>query len=869
MTAERPDLHALEEEHVPTARSGFRQNRAEPTARSDRPHDLPSDHPRLGDMPAHRSFWSMLRADPRAALRWAMRGGRYAPFFHAPVRWLFGRDLLVSMRSIALYGAFGDELDHRDWMETDLEDLRAEELEEGGFWFDYVADTGDGQLAMYNMASLLLSDLHLDPAAASVSLQASASTQRLPRGRFLFMGGDTAYHVADNATLEQRVCAPFAWALAERQKSPETRPRHVFGIPGNHDYYDSLIGFNRLFRAPDNPHLPLADFRRRQRASFVALQLPLGYLFLGLDSQNGKLDRRQRELVSRCLAEHEGRGLIIATPEPATVFGAVVPEATRPFAALELPRPFLREAAFPAPHTLQLDLSGDVHHYARYADPAHPNYAYVVAGGGGAFVHPTQTSLGGRKASAWPPTAATRYPDPDESRRAISARLLCPWHIASGGGVFLLGGLLALITYLGAAFAPGMHELFVHEWLPRLPLRVAGPHTAGWDLASPVAQNFDNVLGPDAGATLGRSQLLVQEWLSLGLLGLFLLWAALASPGLFRRASERDERERKEVTFVHYAPMCAGALVSLVGMAVTYYTRAAQTQLQLPPFTASFLLLSYLVPLPLALVWIASYLATLPKQAKLRQLTAADSAPRWIAVLYGLGSALFGLLSYGVNSVAAFAADQAALGVVLLLSLGPVWMGYVQGAGRSLRYKLGYAALGALFGQLQLALPLLLATYAGLLTLLMSAALAVAIAGIAYRVHCRWSSPWIMLSAFALAGAGSIVLTLMAAELRPVDGRAFGVAFLAGGSFACIWFGFYLAVALGFGAHNNEAGGAARLDYYRHFIRFKLEPERITGFVIGFDKPAFKLEGNTASKSEPLLQIKLVERFELSRTPKP
>ena len=125
-----------------------------------------------------------------------------------------------------------------------------------------------------------------------------------------------------------------------------------------------------------------------------------------------------------------------------------------------------------------------------------------------------------------------------------------------------------------------------------------------------------------------------------------------------------------------------------------------------------------------------------------------------------------------------------------------------------------------------------------------------------------------MLGAFVIAGAGSIILTLMAAELRPVDGRAFGVAFLAGGSFACIWFGFYLAVALGFGAHNNEAGGAARLDYYRHFIRFKLEPERITGFVIGFDKPAPELEGNTAPKSEQLLQIKLVERFELTRTPR-
>ena len=883
MTTQRPEMRATEQEHVPATRSGFRQS----TAASAEHDGEPDARARLGDKPRYASLWQFLRCDPRAGLRWLLRGGKHAPFFHDPVRWLFGRDLLVSLRSIALYSAFGDELDHRDWMESSLEDLRDEPLEEGGFWFDYVADTGDGQLAMYDIARLLLSDLYVDDAGA-LSLTAGDAAQRLPRGRFLFMGGDTAYHVADSATLEQRVCAPFAWALADRlaaetggrepqslrsgsrdRRYDETDTRYVFGVPGNHDYYDSLIGFNRLLRAPDNPHLPLADFRRRQRASFVALQLPLGYLLLGLDSQSGKLDHRQRELMRTCLNEHRGHGLIVATPEPATVFDTVAPEAALPYAALQLPRPFAASAeqrAFPAAEQLQLDLAGDIHHYARYADPAHPNYAYVVAGGGGAFFHPTQTSHAPRGGASWPPRAAKLYPEPDQSRRVINARLLCPWRIARGGGVFLLGGVLSLVLYLGAAFAPGMHELFVNEWLPRLPVSLATPHTAGWELASPVVQSFDQVLGPDAPSSGRRSELLVEEWLNLALLGLFLGWAALASPGLFRHAAERDEHARPQLTASSYAALCAGALLCLLAMAVTYYTRASQTQLQVPPFAASFLLLSYLSPLPLAMIWVASYLATLQKQAKVRPLTAADSAPRWIAFLFGLGSALFGLLSYGVNSVAAFAADLAALGVVLSLSAGPVILGFAQGARRSLRHKLGYAALGALFGQLQLALPLLLATYGGARELIGSALFAVAIAGGAYRAQCRWSTPWLALGAFVLAGVGSIWLTLMAASLRPVSGFAFGTAFLAGGTFACIWFGFYLTVALGFGAHNNEAGGAARVDYYRHFIRFKLEPQRITGFVVGFDRPAVTLAGDTGDAS-PALQPRLVERFELSRTP--
>jgi hypothetical protein len=262
-----------------------------------------------------------------------------------------------------------------------------------------------------------------------------------------------------------------------------------------------------------------------------------------------------------------------------------------------------------------------------------------------------------------------------------------------------------------------------------------------------------------------------------------------------------------------------------------------------------------LLPLPLSAAWVGAYLATLPKQAKVRTIEGSDSLPRWIALLYGLGSAIFGLLSYGVNSVAAFASDLGAIGAAFCMLILPIAMGYGQGAGRSFGHKLGYAALSGWFGFLQLTLPLLLATYASALTLLGVLVLPIACAFIAYRAHCRWPSPFVLLATWVMAGAGCIALTLAAAKLQPVDGASFGVAFCAGGAFACIWFGFYLAVALGFNAHNNEAGGAARVDFYRHFIRFKLEPDRLTGYVIGFDRPAL----NPTQK----LQVKLVDRFEL------
>ena len=40
-----------------------------------------------------------------------------------------------------------------------------------------------------------------------------------------------------------------------------------------------------------------------------------------------------------------------------------------------------------------------------------------------------------------------------------------------------------------------------------------------------------------------------------------------------------------------------------------------------------------------------------------------------------------------------------------------------------------------------------------------------------------------------------------------------------------------------FNGHNNEVGGAARIERFKQFIRFKVEPNQITGYVITFDDP--------------------------------
>jgi hypothetical protein len=851
---------------------------------------------RIGPKPAYPTFFAMLRAEPLRTLRWLVwGGGTHAEFFRSPVRWLFGRDLLVHMRSIVVYGAFGEELDHRDWMTAESIDLSGAECEEGGFWFDYLADSGDGQLAMYDLACLLLGDLYIDTPEPGAAVDVNEGKLRLPRGRFMFMGGDTAYHVADDATLEERVCTPFEWALAERglgewARKTLTGPleRLVFGIPGNHDYYDSLIGFNRLFRAPDNPRLAIADWQRRQSASFVALQLPFDWWFYGLDSQKGKLDRRQREFIADSLHRNGHKRVIVATPEPATVFDAVQPEAARPFAALGLPRPFNEPSEstrprFPAGDEIHLDLAGDVHHYARYSVSTAPNYAYVVSGGGGAFVHPTQTTQAtgaAKSAAVWPPSAARTYPERNTSRCEITRRLLCPWRIFRGGGVFLIGGLCAALLYFGVFVAPGARDLFTTDIFPKLPFTSNPWQLYGWWSESQVVDSVSLVVAGDDGQAavpalamgLTRRALLSSESAALALL-IIVLAGGFASLRMFARATEPDSSKRDTVGAGSYGFVVVTAICALGAFGLMHYERSTvATLLPLTPLFSHALLTLYLATFFLSMLWTIGYMGTLPKQAKVRRLSSADSIPRWTAVIFGVGASAAGLFAYGGGSVAAFAADVVALLSAAILGLGPTAAACLQGAGRPLRVKLGYAALGTFFGALQVTVPLILAVHGSAFSITAAAVWALGMSLLALPVQRRWPSEWLLLAFWLAAGGGVLGIALWFGELQPITGSRFVVAFVAGAFFSCVWFGWYLAVAMGFNAHNNEAGGAARLDAYRHFIRFKVERDAITGYVIGFDHPCQDVGLGQASMrsmarrdaGQPTLQVKLIEAFRLT-----
>jgi hypothetical protein len=67
------------------------------------------------------------------------------------------------------------------------------------------------------------------------------------------------------------------------------------------------------------------------------------------------------------------------------------------------------------------------------------------------------------------------------------------------------------------------------------------------------------------------------------------------------------------------------------------------------------------------------------------------------------------------------------------------------------------------------------------------------------------------------------------------------VAGAAGSVIGCVEYGWYLAVSASMNGHNNEAGAASRIERYRQFVRFRVERDKLTGYVIAIDEPATEL----------------------------
>ena len=133
----------------------------------------------------------------------------------------------------------------------------------------------------------------------------------------------------------------------------------MFATPGNHDWYDGLVSFLRLFCA----NQWIGGWRTRQRRSYFALKLPNDWWIWAIDIQlDTYLDDVQLQYFTD-LKIGPGDKVILLTAKPswiAAIDGRVEPPTWKYLNFFE--ERMVRDAGA----RLVVTLTGDRHHYARY-----------------------------------------------------------------------------------------------------------------------------------------------------------------------------------------------------------------------------------------------------------------------------------------------------------------------------------------------------------------------------------------------------------------------------------------------------------------------------------------------------------------------
>lgn len=255
-------------------------------------------------------------------------------------------------------------------------------------WIDYTGDVGDGWNSTYAIAHHLAeSGRCFKYTDRDTGEEFQAETKR---GELLIFGGDEVYPTASREEYQRRLVVPYETAY---RYSTEPCP-HVFAIPGNHDWYDSLVAFTRLFTA--RPWF--AGWRTRQSRSYFALKLPHNWWLLGTDVQLGSdIDGPQmayfESLTGEMEKEFQKSGeparIILCHAEPHWIrtaqWGGDDPNYNE--SNLKLLERRLGK-------TIAVFIAGDIHHYRRH-ESEDKSTQKITAGGGGAFLHPTHVGVRG------------------------------------------------------------------------------------------------------------------------------------------------------------------------------------------------------------------------------------------------------------------------------------------------------------------------------------------------------------------------------------------------------------------------------------------------------------------------------------------
>lgn len=373
-----------------------------------------------------------------------------------------------------------DETSTREKAPLDMEEIVADEVRDYSdrtdVWIDYVADLGDGWDPTYSIARLLAED--------ELTVPHGESYHTTRRGNVLVMGGDQVYPTAKREEYRDRMVGPYRSALPAvlGDESPD-----LFAIPGNHDWYDGLTSFTRLFCQ----QRWIGGWKTRQERSYFAVRLPHDWWLWGIDVQlDSDIDLPQFEYF-QTLARHmkAGSDVVLCTAEPSWVYSEQ--KGREAYQNLEyFERKIIRENDL----NLAVALAGDLHNYARYEERSDSDAGAdggstrresaeeptaetrprqrIVSGGGGAYLYPSHQmpsdlALPDADPSPTPSDAEKAgddhfelkgvFPDPDTSKRTAWYALLLPFKNIQFAGV--LGAFYLLFAWLMQSWSKMITEI--------------------------------------------------------------------------------------------------------------------------------------------------------------------------------------------------------------------------------------------------------------------------------------------------------------------------------------------------------------------------------------------------------------------------
>lgn len=271
-----------------------------------------------------------------------------------------------------------DPMAIREW-----EKQMAHYTQRDGIWVDFISDTGDGFNSTYSVALL----------AAQKSLEVIDEDKKitLPRSKILVLGGDQIYPTPTSDLYEHKFKIPFETALPA--DTTDLDYPHLYAIPGNHDWYDGLGNFMKIFCQ----QRWIGNWKTYQSRSYFALPLPDNYWLWATDIQlNEDIDKPQLNYFRDIAIQKMKAGdkVILCTAEPAWVYEQMYKKNDSYERLQFFIKSYITEdQAECIGHTFQLAavLTGDLHHYAHYCneDVSGGKNHYIGAGGGGSFLHLT------------------------------------------------------------------------------------------------------------------------------------------------------------------------------------------------------------------------------------------------------------------------------------------------------------------------------------------------------------------------------------------------------------------------------------------------------------------------------------------------